>query len=128
MNIPLITTITILQLLAITFATHFRGGTFSWQMVDMIENGMYNVSYHIRLSWRRDYEDHGQSYYMCTQADIDSHSNTFGHDSFLKCTFGCTGNIGSLDIICTDFDENDDWMTGTNVLYQETAFQDLTAT
>ncbi|KAH3836216.1 hypothetical protein DPMN_109587 [Dreissena polymorpha] len=69
------------------------------------------IKVHFRISWRRSYSSH----YYCDDTII-SNRTLIGTDS-MTCFSGCTGNVGSLQFLCTDYNTgNDDWTTGRNTI------------
>ncbi|XP_052280448.1 sushi, von Willebrand factor type A, EGF and pentraxin domain-containing protein 1-like [Dreissena polymorpha] len=91
----------------VSLGTHFRGAIIMWEPDD---TGMA-IKVHFRISWRRSYSSH----YYCDDTII-SNRTLIGTDS-MTCFSGCTGNVGSLQFLCTDYNTgNDDWTTGRNTI------------
>ena len=65
------------------------------------------VEFSIRFGWRR---SHSTDTY-CSKLDIES-GKLIGNDEYVECFQGCSGNIGTSRVNCTDFSEVEDWSVG----------------
>ncbi|KAH3836208.1 hypothetical protein DPMN_109578 [Dreissena polymorpha] len=66
------------------------------------------INIHFRISWRK---SHGYPYNDTTIRN----GTLIGGDS-MTCFSGCSGNVGSLQFVCTDYNDNEDWATGRNTI------------
>lgn len=68
---------------------------------------IFQITIRFRISWRR---SSGGNW--CDDDTISNHTLTgSGH---IECFSGCTGNVGSLAFLCTDYSTTDDWSSGRN--------------
>ena len=92
-----------LNIYAVT-ATHFRGGLIYWQMMD--RNSSVNVKVQItqRFAWRRSSD-------WCDDETIQNKVLT-AYEGDIYCAVGCSYWLGSVDVYCTDYSVQDDWIVG----------------
>lgn len=94
------------------FASHFRGGTYSWQVVQA-PDGTNDLVIDYRLAWRNSM---GPAYYCDEQ--IKNNGTIIAGEGNLQCLSGCSTNIGALKLRCTDYSpaSKEDWTSGVNVM------------
>ena len=71
-----------------------------------------------RMAWRR-----GHDY-----CDANTSSTALLSGGDLACRSGCSGNLGSMSIYCTDYSVSEDWTSGertytTNIGTNVTSFE-----
>lgn len=62
-----------------------------------------------RIGFRSSFENDS---YECTTADLGTTRLYDSRSDDLECRSGCSGDVGSMDFYCVDFDVIEDWTAG----------------
>lgn len=102
----------ILMHASIALASHYRGGSISYEFVNETGTDIFALIEH-RIAWRRDRE-------MCfCDANTIQSKTLFGEDGKIVCDLNCDPNyslgatITSVQIYCSSFSVSDNWAYGS---------------
>ncbi|XP_039250550.2 uncharacterized protein LOC120328192 [Styela clava] len=95
-------------------SSHYEGGSVSWRPGTIYtDEDITEILIDFRIAWRR--SNSGSTF--CDQTDVDSGKILRHNDSYVwECIDGCSGSVSFDGVICSEFDEKDDWTVGSRTV------------